>query len=78
MRFPSATMFESERDKKIRFARPQDLSVRQLLCKTGKPKKHLRRKWRQMIFWVLAFMIIFWWVDKTVTPDHSVISELIQ
>ena len=78
MRFLSTLMFEPERNKKIRFAGPRDLSVWQLLSKDRVQRKPRYKIWRQFIFWALTLVITLWWVDLTVAPDHSIISELFQ
>ncbi len=78
MRIQSPFMFESDSDKHLKFARPKDLGVRQLILSSDKPTiPKVRKRWPQFVFWILALVIVVWWVDITVTPDHSIFGELL-
>ena len=77
MRIQSPVMFESDSDKKLKFVRPKDLGVRQLLMSSDKPTLPKgRRRWPQFVFWILTIVITVWWIDMTVTPNHSIFGAL--
>ncbi|MEM7281204.1 MAG: hypothetical protein AAF438_06220 [Pseudomonadota bacterium] len=73
---PSFPMFESDSDKNLKFARPKDLGVRQLITQNHGPSRKSSKRWPHFVVWILAVLITVWWIDMTVTPDHSIFGDL--